>query len=36
MIAYAYRLDPRDVLAIADEDPSLYATMESVAEELAS
>lgn len=36
MIALAYRLDPRAILAIAEDDPALYATMIAVAEEVVS
>lgn len=33
IVALAYRLDPRAILAISDEDPALYATMLDVIEE---
>lgn len=32
IVALAYRLDPRAILAIAEDDPALYATMLDVAE----
>lgn len=34
-LGLVYRMDPRRVLALAADDPHLYATMLVVAEELA-